>query len=63
MAKDYGKLKDQRNSYLSKEKYLQSKFTQVSPMDFYRDIFSKGTLQSEKSSEDGLGCAIFRFKR
>ena len=61
MAKDYGKLKDQRNSYLSKEKYLQSKFTQVSPMDFYRDIFSKGTLQSEKSSEDGLGCAIFRF--
>lgn len=59
--KDYGKLKDQRASYLAKENYLQSYFTQVSPMDFYRDVFAKGSLQEYGVESDGRGCAVFRF--
>lgn len=59
--KNYGKLRDQRTSYLAKEQFLQLCYTQVSPMDFYRDVFAKGSLQATESEKDGLGCAIFRF--
>lgn len=59
--KDYGKLQDQRASYLAKEEYLKSCYTQVSPMDFYRDVFAKGSLQAIGAESDGLGCAVFRF--
>ena len=59
--KDYGKLKDQRASYLAKENYLQSCYHQVSPMDFYRDVFAKGSLQEYGVESDGRGCAVFRF--
>lgn len=59
--KNYGKLADQRASYLAKESFLQSCYKQVSPMDFYRDLFSKGSLQPMGTEGDGRGCAIFRF--
>lgn len=62
MAKDYGKLSDQRASYLAKEGLLKSRFEQVAPMEFYREIFFKGSLQKAGVEADGLGTAIVRFQ-
>lgn len=59
--KDYGKLEAQRTSYLAKEEHLKAYYTQVSPMDFYRDVFVSGSLQAHGVEADGLGCAVFRF--
>lgn len=60
--KPYGSNRDQKTSYLAKEELLKKNFTQVSPMDFYRDLFSKGSLQPIGAASDGRGCAIFRFQ-
>ena len=62
MAKDYGRLSDQRASYLAKEEFLKSHFEQVAPMEFYREIFFEGSLQNAGAEGDGLGTAIFRFQ-
>lgn len=61
MAKDYGAIERQRASYLAKEQYLQSCYTQVSPMDFYTNLFPSECLQGSDDSGDGKSCAIFRF--
>lgn len=61
MGQDYEITKNQRNSYLAKENLLKSRFEQVAPMEFYREIFPKGSLQKADAKEDGLGCAIYRF--
>ena len=60
--KDYGKLSDQKASYLAKEELLKSRFEQIAPMDFYREIFFEGSLQKAGAEADGLGTAIFRFQ-
>ena len=53
----------QKESYREKEEFLQSLYSQVSPMDFYRDLFPDGSFRSDRlGSEDGLCCGIFRFK-
>lgn len=62
MAKNYGKVADQKASYLAKEELLKSRFEQVAPMDFYREIFDEGCLQKIGDESDGLGTAIFRFQ-
>ena len=61
MAKDYGALESQRASYMAKEEYLQSCYTQVSPMDFYKNLFPAECLQDRGAEGDGKCCAIFRF--
>lgn len=60
--KDYGKLSNQKASYLAKEELLKSRFEQVAPMDFYREIFPEGSLQKNGIEGNGLGTAIFRFQ-
>lgn len=61
MSKNYRTLENQRVSYLAKEAYLQSCYTQVSPMDFYEDLFPAECLQDRDVKGDGKCCAIFRF--
>lgn len=61
MAKDYGSIERQRVSYMAKEEYLQSCYTQVSPMDFYKNLFPAECLQDRGVKGDGKCCAIFRF--
>lgn len=61
MTKDYGSIERQHASYMAKEKYLQSCYTQVSPMDFYKNLFPAECLQDRNVKGDGKGCAIFRF--
>lgn len=52
----------QQASYKSKEEVLRNNFDQVSPMDFYREIFPEGFLQAQGIDSDGRGCGIFRFR-
>lgn len=71
MSKDYGTISKQIKSFRAKEKLLDENFSRVAPMEFYRDIFAKGTLQeynknsnnesSDDETPDGKGCGIFRF--
>lgn len=62
MAQYRTKLSEQQANYKSKEDVLRTNFEQVSPMDFYREIFPEGFLQAEGVESDGRGCGIFRFK-
>lgn len=62
MGKDYKRVEDERASYLAKEEYLRSQYKQVSPTDFYRDLFPKGSLQNFGDESDGKGCAVVRFE-
>lgn len=52
----------QQANYKSKEEILRNHFEQVSPMDFYREIFPDGFLQARGVEGDGRGCGIFRFR-
>ena len=59
----YGSVISQRDSYVDKEDFLHSHYTEVSPMDFYRELFPASSFRSDREArEDGLCCGVFRFK-
>jgi len=62
MISDSSAISEARASYLAKENYLQTCYTQVAPLEFYRDLFVEDSLQKVNVSADGRGCAIFRFR-
>lgn len=60
---DNKKMSNARNSYESKEQYLESHYKKSKPFDFYRDLFPVGSFRKDKTGvDDGECCGIFSFK-
>ena len=42
-----------KNSYLEKKNLMDSRFPEVSPVEFYRDLFPKGTIEEKGNYDSG----------